>query len=377
MSYPEDSAVSDVESSPGEGNEKSGYRFHGQYVMVTYNQCLQEDATQFESDMKRSLTGRLKPGVTMRYFGCQERHEKTNGGAHYHVVFVFSQAVKANNARGFFSVVMDVDGTETWASQSIHISGLERGQSAPKFLTRTQDYVSKCEDAVLFGARIGLEGVGRGSGAVARLYQQVLQTPYREDADELLRMRPEAYVTKYGQLQAFLATKKRKPVREEQQDVEGLEPWVLPEQLVRWKEKYFAPDWKGRPKVLLLRGPSRAGKTAWAESLGNNPMVLGGRFSYDEIIPNATHVVLNDIQWDKFDYWREFLGCQKDFVITGKYRVEKRVRLGVPVVVTCNKDNDPRLLPNIKAYLEDTGAVVVTLEGPLFEDSRKRRKVET
>jgi hypothetical protein len=347
--------------------------------MVTYNQCVQEDTNQFETDMKRSLTSRLKEGVTMQYFGCQERHVNTDGGAHYHVVFVFSQAVKADRAREFFSVVMVVDGAETWASQSINISSLRRGQEASEFLSRTQDYVSKCDDPILFGQRISLEGVGRaGKGAVVAFYKRVIEAEFREEAEKILREeRPQDYVQKYGQIQAYLtATKKRKPPSDAGAIRGELQPWVLPEPLLRWKERYFAPDWVGRPKVLLLRGPSRAGKTAWAESLGDNPIVMGGLFSYDEVIPNATHVVLNDMQWEQFDYWREFLGCQLDFVIKGKYRVEKRVRLGLPVVVTCNKDNDPRLVPHIKAYLEDTGAVVVTLEGPLFEDPRKRRKLE-
>ncbi|KAH7359481.1 hypothetical protein B0T11DRAFT_228457 [Plectosphaerella cucumerina] len=176
----------------------------------------------------------------------------------------------------------------------------------------------------------------------------------------------------YSHCQASLSTRKNKRPHE-QRVANVLQPFVLPEKLLWWKEKYFATDWWDRP-VLLLRGPSRTGKTKWAESLGDNPMVIVGRFSFDAVIPNASHIVLSDIRWDKFKYWREFLGSQEDFAVTDKLQGEKRVRLGVPVVITCNKDNDPRLVDYIRAYLEDTGAVVVTLEGPLFEDPGNGRK---
>ena len=102
-----------------------------------------------------------------------------------------------------------------------------------------------------------------------------------------------------------------------------------------------------------------------------NPAHMTNGWDMDALTDDCSHVVLNDIDVKKFSYWREFLGCQMSFVVTAKWRRERTVRFGKPVIWTCNFDNDPRKVKIVGDYLKQVDIVVVEVDRPLYARKAK------
>jgi hypothetical protein len=108
-----------------------------------------------------------------------------------------------------------------------------------------------------------------------------------------------------------------------------------------------------RAKSLILWGPTRTGKTTWARSLGKH-LYFGGLFNIDDYREDCEYAVFDDMQGGleflhSYKFW---LGCQKEFNVTDKYRHKKRVKWGKPCIYLSNQD--PRA---------DRGVDVEWLEG--------------
>jgi len=71
-------------------------------------------------------------------------------------------------------------------------------------------------------------------------------------------------------------------------------------------------------------------------------MYFCGNFNLDDWDDEAKFIILDDIDISFFPRWKEFLGCQKQFVLTDKYRRKRTVHWGRPCVWLCNADLDPR-----------------------------------
>lgn len=81
------------------------------------------------------------------------------------------------------------------------------------------------------------------------------------------------------------------------------------------------------------------GKTVWARSLGKHAY-FGGLFSLDESTENVDYAVFDDIQggleyMHSYKFW---LGCQKQFYATDKYKGKKLVHWGKPSIYIANED---------------------------------------
>jgi len=62
-----------------------------------------------------------------------------------------------------------------------------------------------------------------------------------------------------------------------------------------------------RPKILVIWGPSRTGKTNWARSLGHYTY-LGYTWSFKELDQTCNYVIIDDIDMTNFRLWQPFLG---------------------------------------------------------------------
>lgn len=92
-----------------------------------------------------------------------------------------------------------------------------------------------------------------------------------------------------------------------------------------------------RPITLIIEGPTRTGKTAWARSLGRHNYFCGGvDFSIYDC--NAIYNVIDDIPFQYLPCKKELLGAQKDFIVNEKYRKKTKIPGGVPTIVLCNPD---------------------------------------
>lgn len=96
-----------------------------------------------------------------------------------------------------------------------------------------------------------------------------------------------------------------------------------------------------RQRSLVLWGPTRLGKTLWARSLGSHAY-FGGLFSLDEDLDDVAYAVFDDIQGGLkfFPSYKNWLGAQKQFYATDKYRGKKLIDWGRPSIFVSN--NDPR-----------------------------------
>lgn len=103
----------------------------------------------------------------------------------------------------------------------------------------------------------------------------------------------------------------------------------------------------------MLWGDTRLGKTVWARSLGRHAY-FGGLFCLDEPIEDAQYAVFDDMQGglEYFHAYKFWLGAQKEFYATDKYKGKTLIKWGRPSIYLANTNP-----------LEDKGADVAWLEG--------------
>ncbi|UJO02125.1 Rep [Molossus molossus associated gemykibivirus 5] len=125
------------------------------------------------------------------------------------------------------------------------------------------------------------------------------------------------------------------------------------------------PESSRGARSLVLIGPTRMGKTLWARSLGNHAY-FGGLFSLDEDIENVDYAVFDDMMgglefWHAYKFW---LGAQKQFYATDKYRGKKLLTWGRPCIYVAN--NDPRQDKNADVEWLEGNCVFHYVSEPLF-----------
>ena len=94
-----------------------------------------------------------------------------------------------------------------------------------------------------------------------------------------------------------------------------------------------------RVKSLILWGPTRTGKTLYARSLGKHAY-FNLQFNMDEFSDDCQYAVFDDIQggFEYFHSYKGWLGAQKQFVITDKYRKKRTIYWGKPSIMCMNED---------------------------------------
>lgn len=92
---------------------------------------------------------------------------------------------------------------------------------------------------------------------------------------------------------------------------------------------------------MCLWGPSRNGKTIWARSHGLHAY-FGGLFSLEESLEGVKYAVFDDINGgiQFFPQYKWWLGHQKQFYATDKYKGKKLIYWGKPAIWVSN--DDPR-----------------------------------
>lgn len=107
------------------------------------------------------------------------------------------------------------------------------------------------------------------------------------------------------------------------------------------------------------------GKTVWARSHGFHAY-FGGLFSLDELQSGHNYAVFDDIAGglDFFPQYKSWLGGQKQFYSTDKYKRKELVRWGKPVIWLSN--DDPRDSPKADIHWLNHNCVFVLVEDPLY-----------
>ena len=116
--------------------------------------------------------------------------------------------------------------------------------------------------------------------------------------------------------------------------------FVVPRMVRNWYEENFGERKPNRPTSLLLVGPTRRGKTEWARSLGKH-IYWNGYYDLNIWEDEAEYVVLDDMPYSRIPIPKSFLGCQKNFTMTDKYRKKIQVKGSKPVIWLVNNDMNP------------------------------------
>ncbi|MGH7965713.1 MAG: hypothetical protein ACRERD_28515, partial [Candidatus Binatia bacterium] len=301
---------------------------------------------------------------TVEIFGSKELHE--DGTPHYHVLLRFEPRVHWRKARQRLSVLIDVDGNPEVDTNSIFIRKKKEREPAETFLQSVQSYIAK--DGNVFGEWIGpRETVARKT---EKDFDALIAAETRSEAEALFRTKfKRHWVLHHANVAAFLKTKKPDPAEAHEPDFDVL-PWRVPAKMKQWRERNFGPRRRGRAYPLVIEGESRSGKTEWAMSWGK-PAKMSGGWNMDELMkPGITHIVLNDIDWKNFPNKRDLAGCQRYVTVSGKWREQRTVELGIPVIITCNSGNSVMHDAELSAYLRETGATIVRLgKSKLYVDA--------
>lgn len=92
-----------------------------------------------------------------------------------------------------------------------------------------------------------------------------------------------------------------------------------------------------RPKSLIIIGPSRTGKTAWARSLGRH-IYWNGMFNLRSFDNEAKYAIFDDFEdWSRFYNYKQWLGAQKEFTVSDKYCKKQQIKWGKPCIVISNE----------------------------------------
>lgn len=89
-------------------------------------------------------------------------------------------------------------------------------------------------------------------------------------------------------------------------------------------------------------------------------MYFNHLFNLSDWDANAKYIVFDDFGWEFLPAKKCFIGAQKEFTISDKYRKKKTVKFGKPCIILTND------LPSLSEW-EQANTVTVQLQNKLFE----------
>ena len=93
---------------------------------------------------------------------------------------------------------------------------------------------------------------------------------------------------------------------------------------------------------------------------------MGFAWNVDNFDDSAEYGVLDDLSWDQLKYnYKGMLGCQRDIVVTDKYRHKRTIRHGRQVIVCTNAL--PDFEEHERGWLE-ANVKFVHIESKLYEE---------
>lgn len=312
------------------------FRFQRRYCLLTYAQCGGLDPW--------SVSNHLTELGAECIIG---RENHVDEGVHLHAFVDFGREYRTRNARQF-----DVEG---------HHPNVQPASRTPE---KMYDYAIKDGDVVAGG--LERPDGSRVSQARDPWHEIVLATTRDEFFRLCGELAPKSLCCSYTSLRAYADWKYRPeptPYRNPENfifdagRVDGLCEWV--------QTNLEGYQFGIRGRSLVLIGPSRLGKTAWARSLGNH-VYFGGLFSLDEFSEDVDYAVFDDIQGglEFFHGYKFWLGHQQQFFATDKYRGKKLITWGKPAIWCSN--NDPRTDKGADADWLDANCDFIFIDNPLF-----------
>lgn len=296
--------------------ESPTFRFHAQSVFLTYPHA------SFDFLLLISYINDKLPdsNSVAQFVVCREKH--ADGDAHVHACIRFAKKLNIRNATRWFD----------FAGFHPNFGSVRSWPAACRYVKKDGDFVASLDDN---------QPEKRNLDAV---YAEAYEQPTAELAREVIRKgAPRDSWLFHDRIEAklrFLYPEVSEPY---------LSPYSpdsftgVPLAARQWAERYLANPVVGtRPKTLLLLGPSRIGKTAWARSLGPH-IYMNGYYSLEKMCKSGDYVVLDDIEYPKLQpILKGVIGCQQEFELTDKFI--KKITLkwnSKPCILCWNPDYFP------------------------------------
>lgn len=199
------------------------------------------------------------------------------------------------------------------------------------------------------------------------IYRRAHAEPDFETAMAIIRDElPADYSRGYNNIRASLAHKIKPAVFHSELQY----GWRLPNSITKWLAEEFTKV--ERAKCLVLVGPSRLGKTAWARSLGKHMF-----WRTDTNLGNwdqaAKYIVIDDIPWKFIPKKKALLTQMGDITITDKYKAKMDVNNNKPAIVLVNVRGFEEQYNDDEPEYWDANATIVYLDKdkPLFDKTQR------
>lgn len=280
---------------------------------------------------------------------AKETHE--DGGFHFHAYVLFAKAKKIQPS--FFDLEGEHPNIKS-ISQKVGFAG-----PAIAYLDKEDTEPIILPDGYVFNSKNK-----RGFKEVAG---DALQAASKKEALAIImRDNPDKWLIYADQIERNLDKRFRpaKPVFVPR----PLESFNIPVAISNWASRNLVHPRPERPQALILVGATRLGKTQLARAYGDHIYVCN-MWCVDDFVGwdwNG-YVVFDDIPWDSFKYsYKAWMGGQKHFYVTDKYRKKVLMEGGAPLIICCNQDDYEEYQKNWNTDWVFGNSVVVTIGNKLY-----------
>lgn len=329
----------------------ASFRFNAKRAFLTYPQS---------GDLSlSSILDHAKSIADLQHYKIvKELHE--DGSPHIHAILIYFNKLNLKNPRAF-----DVDGHHP------KIEPVKSLKSALIYLDK--DFIEKIESEEI-------------SNSIGRLpWGDILSATTKEAfLDSIKENYPRDFVLKNQDICAYA----EKYFNEPTTYTPSFTNFHVPNELNDYYETYLADRGRSPPnpgrvqtvpiagggtspdrvKSLFLISPSRFGKTEWARSHGDHAY-FNHNINIDKFQPDQLYAVFDDMQLfsrERISYFKPFIGCQKEFDITDKYRHKRTLSWGRPSIFLMNLPEWNEIKnSNMYDYILTNSSIVI-LNTPLF-----------
>lgn len=249
-----------------------------------------------------------------------------DGNPHRHAFIQFARKLSTRNARFF-----------DWLGKHPNIT-------VPKSIPNVLDYIRKDGEFLEWGdspVKLTWGDIIRSS--TSDTFLQAVSTSY-----------PKEFVLQYERLEYFKSKYFSTPAPTIQ--LRSRDMFRVPDTMNDWVTNNL-DNLPERPISLHLYGPTRTGKTEWARSLGPH-IYWNGMIDISTWDNSATYMILDDFDWEFIPNKKGLIGCQKQIVLTDKYRKKMSVTWGKPVILIANENFIHDMKATMASWFESNCQIV-------------------
>lgn len=283
---------------------------------------------------------------------AEEKHQ--DGVRHFHAYVVFHKRFKFNQATYF-----------NYLGYQANVKIFKPGEK-PGYTREPVEYLDK-EDENPISLPEGYAFLVPNKRSFKDVAGDAIQAGSKKEAiDLIIAENPDKYLIYGRQIKDNLADffKPERPRFKPR----PLDSFRIPAAITNWISGNLQHPRPERPLSLILVGDSRLGKTQLARSIGDH-VYVSGMWAVDDFVgwDWSGYVVFDDIPWDSLKYsYKSWMGAQRHFYVTDKYRKKCLMEGGVPLIMCCNQKEYAEYQANWDSDWVFYNSVVVTIGEKLF-----------